>query len=130
MLTAIHAGRPSEASLALDHQSVRLSSATRCPRPSGRAAAYRTQRADYAIRPAHTPYEQGVAVCASAVDAPAALLHRTLDGFSVRGMKNPTATIKEILGSREAASISDWVPGTHENDRLASSRLAQGGTAP
>ena len=61
MLTAIHAGRPPGASLALDRSSVRLSSATRCPQPSERSAAFPTQRADYAIRPAHTPYEQGMA---------------------------------------------------------------------
>ncbi|KFB66997.1 N-acetyltransferase [Candidatus Accumulibacter vicinus] len=62
MLTAIHAGRsPATPLLALDRQSLRLPGAKRCPPPSDRAAAYPTPRADDAIRPAHTPYEQEMA---------------------------------------------------------------------
>ncbi|MBN8450516.1 MAG: hypothetical protein J0M13_16245 [Candidatus Accumulibacter sp.] len=264
MLTAIHAGRPPGASLTLDRQSVRLSSAARCPRPSERSAAYPTQRADYAVRPAHTPVEQGMAsmlvrrmyawrgyqteglgllaqdpsrltlaawhgdevvatltlscdspaglladalyslelsrlrrpghsICEVSrlavdpefsspallvtliqsahrhaqqyfaasdvvievnprhvryyqrvlgfrqlggrrqcprVDAPAVLLHRPLDGFSVRGMRTPTAPNREILSSREAASIAEWFPETHEKDRLPSSRQGRGWAPP
>ncbi len=61
MLTAIHAGRSPGAPLALDRHRVRLSGAMRFPPPSDRAAAYSTPRADYAIRPTHTLYEQGMA---------------------------------------------------------------------
>lgn len=61
MLTAILAGRGPGAPLPLDRQSVRLSAAARRPPPSERAAANPPRHADYAIRPARTPHEQGMA---------------------------------------------------------------------
>ncbi len=64
MLTALHAGRQPGAPVALDRDGVQLSGATRRPPPPEPAAAYPVYlayRTDYAIRPARTPYEQGMA---------------------------------------------------------------------
>ena len=70
MLTALHAGRQPGAPIALDRYGVQLSGATRrTPPPEPAAAypaypaypAYLAYRTDYAIRPARTPYEQGIA---------------------------------------------------------------------